>query len=97
MRYAVVIAIRIATTAAWVVTGLDLIPCMGVNLTAAADLYLVAAGCVGSYWLICRANSRPVDEVYEAGKAVGRREVEMELASPRVARLAERRLTVVGD
>ena len=98
MRHATVIAAKVGTITAWILTGVDVLPDGWLwDLKPDVALYLVAAGCVGAYWMITRAHQRPVDEVYEAGKALGRREVEIELASKRVGRMAERRLSVVGD
>lgn len=90
--------IRTATIAAWVLTGVDVLPDGWLwDLRPDLALFLIAAGCVGAYWWITRTHARPVDEVFSAGIAVGRREVELEMASDRVSRMSERRLTVVGD
>jgi len=98
MRNATVIAAKAATITAWILTGVDVLPDGWLwDLKPDVALYLVAAGCVGAYWMITRCHARPVDEVYSAGIAMGRREVELEHASARVTRLAERRLSVVGD
>lgn len=98
MRHAAVIAAKAATITAWVLTGVDVLPDGWLwDLRPDIALYLVAAGCVGAYWMITRAHARPVDEVYAAGVAMGRREVELELDSLRVTRMAERRLRIVDN
>jgi len=79
---------RATTAAAWLVAGLDLTPWL--DLPANAALYLIALGCVTSYALICRAHARPADEVYLAGKAMGRREAMLEQECERVVRMADR-------
>ena len=98
MRQVTIIAAKVGTVIAWILTGVDVLPDGWLwDLKPDVALYLVAAGCVGAYWMITRAHNRPVEEVFEAGKALGRREVEKEHASTRVHRMAERRLSVVGD
>ena len=90
MRYVAVVAAKAATVTAWVLTGVDVLPeGWGWDLRPDVALYLVAAGCVGSYWCITRAHARPVDEVFNAGVALGRLQVERELTSPTVTRLSE--------
>ena len=98
MRNAIVIAAKVGTLIAWVLTGVDVLPDGWLwDLRPDLALYLIAAGCVGAYWMVTRAHTRPVDEVFDAGFALGRLQAERELASPRVTQMAARRLTVVGD
>lgn len=96
MPYWLRITRRAATLLAWGVAIFDVLP-WGPSLPSDAFLLLIALACVGTYAWISYNSARPVDEVYLAGKAMGRREVELELAAgDRVVRLPERRLSVVG-
>jgi len=97
MPFKVRIARRAATLLAWAVACIDPIP-GGLDLPEKAHLVVIALACVGTYAWISYNSARPVDEVFLAGKALGRREVELEMANPdRVVRMPERRLVVVGD
>jgi len=88
--------IRTVAFAAWIVAGLDLSPAP-ISLSGNAALYVIALGCVCSYACIARAHARPADEVFEAGKAIGRREAMLEQECENVRRIGERpRLNVVG-
>jgi hypothetical protein len=96
MPYWLRISRRAATLVAWAIAVLDALP-WGPQLPDHAFLLVVALACVGTYAWITYNSARPVDEVYLAGKAMGRREVELERdAGDRVVRMTERRLTVVG-
>lgn len=96
MRHQLSTAIHIATIVAWMVAAVDASP-WGFDLPPDRFLFTIATACVSSYAWIAQANARPVDEVYAAGIARGRHEVECERSEPRVTRMTERRLTVVGD
>lgn len=97
MPYWLRITRRAATLLAWTITGLDTLIPWGPTLSGKAFLFLIALACVGTYAWISYNSARPVDEVYLAGKAMGRRELELEQAAgDSVVRLSERRLTVVG-
>ena len=88
--------IRIASIALWVVAAINILPDGWLfDLDSDRALFVVAGACVTSYWCIARAHARPVDEVYLAGKEVGRREALREVECDKVTRLAERRLSVV--
>ena len=96
MSHKLVIVYRIATIVAWAVAAFDILP-WGPSLPPDASLFVVAAACVGSYYCISRAHSRPAIEYYLAGKEVARLEAIRELECDKVTRLSERRLRAVDQ
>ena len=96
MRHQLNLIIRTATVAAWMVAGVDISP-WWFDLDPDRFLFVIAAACVSSYAWIAKANARPAVETYLAGKDIGRREALLEQQCENVSRIAERRLTVVGD
>ena len=91
--------VRIACVILWFIATVNVLPDGWLfDLDPDRGLYVIAGACVLSYAWIAQAHNRPVDEVYLAGKEVGRREAMLEQECEKVTRLAERRLSVVpGD
>lgn len=87
--------LRVLTALAWCFAVYALTP-WGENVPAEASMLALAVAVVGSIAAVTKHCSRPVDEVYLAGKDAGRRELLLEQAGERVVRLDERRLTLVA-
>lgn len=81
------------SVAAWVALILAAVTSWGPDEDLALLIQTIAA--LGTCYLIVRASSAPVVEVYLAGKRAGRHEVLAEQECG-VAQLAERRLSIVG-
>ena len=96
MRHQLHLVIHIATVAAWMVAAIDVSP-WGFDLAPDRFLFTIAAACVSSYAWIAKANARPAVETFMAGRDCGYREAMAEQQCENVTRMAERRLTVVGD
>lgn len=91
MKYAAVVAIKVATIAAWIVAGVDAAPWQpwGFEMDPDMSLFTVAAACVSSYAWISKAHQRPAVELFLAGKDIGRREAILEQQCENVKRMSE--------
>jgi hypothetical protein len=87
-KFALFVAIKIATALAWVVALVDALP-WGWELDPDASLLVVAAACVSSYAWISKAHARPAVELFLAGKDIGRREAMLEQQCENVRRMSE--------
>jgi hypothetical protein len=73
-----VLTVRIITIAAWVLGAVDLLPWGWSNIPDNVSAFILTVALTGSFMWISRQHSRPVDEVYEAGKAMGRAQLLLE-------------------
>jgi hypothetical protein len=87
-KYALFVAIKVATVLAWVAATIDVLP-GGFELDPDASLFVVAAACVSSYAWISKAHARPAVELFLAGKDIGRREALLEQQCENVRRMSE--------
>lgn len=81
---------HVGTILLWVVALLDGFKVASFDLSTEQFVIVIALAVTGSFAWIHRTNSRPADEVYLAGKAIGRREAELEQECANVTRMAER-------
>ena len=88
MRSHLLTAKHVLTIALWGVSIFNVLP-WGWTMGDSAALVVVAAACVLSYAWIHRTQSRPIDEVYLAGKEIGRREALLEMECANVRRMAD--------
>lgn len=82
--------LRAVTAAAWVFLVVAVVP-FGPSFSDDLQRFAVLVAAVGSAAVLVNRAARPIDEVFRAGKALGRAEALRELADTRVVQLAERR------
>ena len=85
-------AIRSVTFAGWAAAAADALTFVPVHLRMESSNFALSVAITGTLALTIRSLARPVLEIYQAGKDVGRREAEREFESARVVRLDRRHL-----
>ena len=95
MRLSFTLTLRVLTAFAWCFAAYAITP-WGDHIEGEVSMFTLAVAVVGSIAAVTKHCSRPVDEVYLAGKAAGRRELVLEQASERVVSLDSRRLALVA-
>jgi hypothetical protein len=85
-------AIRSVTFIGWAAAGVDALTVAPFHLPMESSNFALAVAITGTLALTVRSLARPIIEVYQAGKDVGRREAEREFESAQVLRFDRRRL-----